>query len=348
MSAPTLEVKAPPRSKPKIARSRPRVGFLGLGWIGRNRLEALTQSGEVEIAVLSDAAPGVAREIGRGLPDAEIVDSFGDLLELDLDGVVIATPSALHAEQAAQALTRGVAVFCQKPLGRNLSETAMVIELARRKNRLLAVDLSYRFITCLRQLHELCRNGELGEIYAVDLFFHNAYGPDKAWFYDRRLSGGGCVIDLGIHLVDLALWNLGYPKATHVISHLVSRGKPVATRTGAVEDYAIATITLETGATVRLACSWKLPAGCDAIISGSFFGTRGGAAFHNLDGSFYDFSAERFQGTKRETLNCFREQWGGRAATHWAKQLALGGQFDPAIEHLREVARVLDAIYENA
>ncbi|HSU56374.1 MAG TPA: Gfo/Idh/MocA family oxidoreductase [Candidatus Dormibacteraeota bacterium] len=328
--------------------SAPRVGFLGLGWIGRNRMQAITRSGLVEVAALSDTSVETALQAAQEVPRAEVLDSFDQLLELDLDGIVIATPSALHADQAARALERGVAVFCQKPLGRNGDETARVIEIARRKNRLLQVDLSYRFITCLREVNALCINGELGDVYAVDLMFHNAYGPDKAWFYDRKLSGGGCVIDLGIHLVDLAFWNLGSPKVTHVSSHLFSHGKPCHASREFVEDYAVATLRCENGATVRLACSWKLPAGCDAIISGSFFGTRGGAAFHNVNGSFYDFTAERFRGTKRETLSCDREDWGGRAAVHWARQLAGGGEFDPAIEQLNEVARALDAVYQSA
>jgi len=331
-----------------IRRERPRVGFLGLGWIGRNRMEAIAQSGFVNIVGLSDSAPDRAVDAARNLPGTEVVDSFGALLDLELDGVVIATPSALHAEQTAEALERGLAVFCQKPLGRDGAETQRVIQIAREQDRLLAVDLSYRFISCLQKLNQICRSGELGEIYAIDLMFHNAYGPDKAWFYDPKLSGGGCVIDLGIHLVDLALWNLGFPAVTNVTSRLFAGGKPIQSGRNLVEDYAVATLALESGAAIRMACSWRLPAGCDAVISGSFFGTKGGAAFHNVDGSFYDFAAERFRGTKRESLDCPREQWGGRAAVHWATQLAAGSGFDPEILHLRHVAEALDAIYENA
>jgi len=337
-----------PLSQSLVPTYRPRVGFLGLGWIGRNRMEAIAQSNLVEIVALSDLAPNVAKQAAEGLPGAEVAQSYEDMLEMGVDGVAIATPSALHAEQAAEALERGVAVFCQKPLGRTESETASVIEIARRKNRLLSVDFSYRFITCLRQLRELCLSGELGEIYAVDLMFHNAYGPDKPWFYDGKLSGGGCVIDLGVHLVDLALWNLNFPKTTKVTSNLFARGKRKAGRSGQVEDYADATLSLETGATVHVACSWKAHAGRDAIISGSFFGARGGAAFHNLDGSFYDFIVERFDGTRRQTLNCLRENWGGRGAVFWARQLAKDGAFEPEVEQVREVALVLDAIYHSA
>src|SRR5690606_4635728 len=91
------------------------------------------------------------------------------------------------------------------------SEVQPVIEAARSADRLLGVDFSYRFTEAMQAVRSLVEGGALGRVYAVDLVFHNAYGPDKPWFYDPRLAGGGCVMDLGIHLVDLALWTLGFP-----------------------------------------------------------------------------------------------------------------------------------------
>src|SRR5438309_11822009 len=117
-----------PLAKPIRGYSRPKVGFLGLGWIGRNRMEAIAQSNLVDIVALSDVAVDTAIEAAKGLPNAEVIGSFENLLDVELDGLVIATPSALHAEQASEALTRGIAVFCQKPLGRNEIETTQVIE----------------------------------------------------------------------------------------------------------------------------------------------------------------------------------------------------------------------------
>jgi predicted dehydrogenase len=79
----------------------------------------------------------------------------------------------------------------------------------------------------MRRIRETLRSGELGRVFAVDLVFHNAYGPDKAWFYDPELSGGGCVMDLGVHLVDLALWSLDFPGVTNVTSTLMAKGAPL-------------------------------------------------------------------------------------------------------------------------
>jgi predicted dehydrogenase len=207
------------------------------------------------------------------------------------------------------------------------------------------VDLSYRFTDGMGRIAELVRAGELGRVYAVDLVFHNAYGPDKGWFYDPALSGGGCVMDLGVHLVDLALWTLGFPEVREVSSKLIAGGEPLAGRADRVEDYAVATLELDNGCAVRLACSWRLQAGVDAIISASFYGTEGGAALTNVGGSFYDFTADRYRGTSRETLTSPPDEWGGRAAAHWAVQLAEGARFDPEAERLVDIAAVLDRIY---
>lgn len=334
-----------PADMPNASRRRPRVGFLGVGWIGRQRLQAVVTEDAVDVAGIADASPDAAAAAAELAPGAAVVATFDDLLALALDGVVIATPSALHAAQATRALQRGAAVFCQKPLGRTAGEVEAVVEAARAADRLLAVDLSYRFTAAMRAIQPLIAGGELGRIYAVDLTFHNAYGPDKPWFYDPALAGGGCVMDLGVHLVDLALWALGFPAVTEVSGALFAGGRPLGRHPGEVEDYALATLRLDTGAAVQLACSWRLQAGCDALIAAAFYGTEGGAALRNIGGSFYDFTAERYRGTARATLASPPDAWGGRAAVDWARRLAAGERFAPEAERLVAVARVLDRIY---
>jgi predicted dehydrogenase len=325
--------------------TRPRVGFLGVGWIGRHRMQAIVETGVVEVAGIADASAEMTAEAGKLAPQARVVSSLDELLDLGLDGVVIATPSALHAEQSIRALKRDAAVFCQKPVGRTAAEARAVVDAARAADRLLWVDLSYRYTEGMRRIREIVRSGELGRVFAVDLVFHNAYGPDKPWFYDPALSGGGCVMDLGVHLVDLALWALDFPDVAGVSARLFAGGEPLGGRPDRVEDYAVATLDLGTGAVVQLACSWRLQAGRDAIISAAFYGTEGGAALHNVNGSFYDFTAERYRGTAAETLSTPPDPWGGRAAAEWATRLAAGERFDAGADRLVTVAQVIDRIY---
>jgi predicted dehydrogenase len=323
----------------------PSLGFLGVGWIGRHRMEAIANAGLGRVAAVADTSAEMIAAARETAPDAAVADGLEGLLEMGLDGIVIATPSAMHAEQSIRALESGAAVFCQKPLGRTADEVRRVVDAARAADRLLAVDLSYRFTEGMRAIRERISRGELGKVYAVDLVFHNAYGPDKPWFYDPALSGGGCVMDLGVHLVDLALWALDFPGVADVTSRLYAGGEPLGASADRCEDYATARVDLADGTAVNLACSWKVSAGQDAVIGASFYGTGGGAALRNVNGSFYDFGAEAYHGTARETLASPPDEWGGRAAADWARRLGEGARFDPAAERLVEVAAVLDRIY---
>ncbi len=178
--------------------------------------------------------------------------------------------------------------------------------------------------------------------------FHNAYGPDKDWFYDVERAGGGCLIDLGIHLVDLGLWALDWPEVIDVQGCCMVGGERLDPQNPAVEDYVTATLDLGDAGVVDLACSWRLSAGRDAVIEAAFYGTEGGAKMRNVDGSFYDFVAERYQGTATETLCEPPDAWGGRAAIAWAEQLGRDPSFDAEIDKVVDVARVVDRVYGRA
>lgn len=327
---------------------RPRVGFLGVGWIGRHRMEAMLRAGAIEPAAIADALPGNAEEAGLLAPQALQLETPDALLDQPLDGLVIATPSALHAAQSIAALERGIAVFCQKPLGRNAAEVRAVIDAARRADRLLGVDLSYRGTAGMCAIRDRVRDGAIGHVHAIDLTFHNAYGPDKPWFYDPARSGGGCMMDLAVHLIDLALWTLDFPAVERIDADLYAKGTPLTDRATEVEDYGVATLRLAGGTVVRVAASWHLHAGQDAVIAADLYGASGGASFRNVGGSFYDFRAEMLRGTARETLTEPGDAWGGVMAAEWAAQLATAPGYDPACERLVDVAQALDGIYAAA
>lgn len=329
------------------------------------RLESLLASGRGRVVALAEPSAELAQKAAELAPEAEVVGTFEELLALGrdgaLDGVVIATPSALHAAQTEAALAARLHVFCQKPLGRSAEEVRRVVEAARAADRLLGVDFVYRRVAAVRAVRDLVTTGRLGQVYAARAVFHNAYGPDKGWFYRRELAGGGCVMDLGVHLVDLALWSLASPE-----------GRPPAVRSVAgscfaggerlpaplpddapVEDYAVARLDLARGgggdegeeAVVEIACSWNLHAGRDAVIELELWGTEGGAAVRNVGGSFFDFEAEHYESTTRRTLTSPPDDWTGRTLVAWTEQLAHRPHYDPEIESAITVAEVVDRIY---
>ncbi|HEX6985693.1 MAG TPA: Gfo/Idh/MocA family oxidoreductase [Planctomycetaceae bacterium] len=324
-----------------------RLGFAGVGWIGLNRLQAAAGLEFVTPAALFDPSDHAVAKARESAPDAAVAGSFAELLDRDLDGVVIATPSALHAEQSIAALRRGIAVFCQKPLARTEEETRAVVEAARDADRLLMTDLSYRYIRGVDRMREAIRGGELGTPYAIDLTFHNAYGPDKPWFFDYAKSGGGCLIDLGTHLVDMAIHLAGPRPVARLESRLFRQGRRITPPVGEVEDFASVTWDFDGGPTVRLACSWNLSAGRDAVIEAVCYGPDGAVALRNENGSFFDFTVERYRGTSCEPLAEPDRGWGwgGGAIRDFATRLARGGRYDRDCETLLDVAAILDRSY---
>jgi predicted dehydrogenase len=326
---------------------RPRLAFLGLGWIGQHRLQAIAATGRAAIVALADVEAAAVDAAAAIAPDAARGRTLDDLLAHAPDGVVIATPSAQHASEAILALEAGCAVFCQKPLARSAIEAAGVVATARAHDRLLAVDLSYRHLEATRRVTELVSSGALGTLHAIDLTFHNAYGPGQAWYYRKAESGGGCLLDLGIHLLDLlALW---VPEPfTIKAATLSTKGRAWAESPSGVEDFALIHLHSRSGVAARVACSWGTPSGCDAVIEARLFGTDAGARIANVSGSFYDFTAERLEAGRSVPLAQPPDDWGGRAAVAWVDALASSPRFDAGAERLVELSALIDRCYETS
>lgn len=324
--------------------ARPRLGFLGAGWIGRMRMRAVAEDARARVVAIADPDPGAREECRIIAPEAELVESYDELLASDIDAVVIATPSGQHAVQCVRALERGLGVFCQKPLGRTAAEVEAITGAARRANRPLGVDLCYREAVAFRALRELVASGALGRPYAVDATFHNAYGPDRAWANDPLSAGGGCLIDLGVHLLDLALALLPEAEPTSAVSSLYAGGGPLEQPPRAVEDYACGQLVLAGGGVVRLACSWRSSFGAEACIRVMCVGSEASAAFENVGGSFYDFRCVLYRGRERKELSSPPDAWGGRTILAWIDALSNGDGYrhDP---RLSRVAAALDRLY---
>lgn len=336
-----LQVK---RKSGNVKTRTPKLGFLGIGWIGQNRLEAILAGSDASIVALcdpySDKTARYSRENGL-----RSISTYEELLNEDIDGIIIATPSAMHKDHALLALEQGKAVFCQKPLACSYEDTRLVISEAERMNCLLGVDMSYRYTNAMKKIHHAIESGELGDVYAAQLTFHNAYGPDKSWYYNRETSGGGCLMDLGVHLVDLLYWLIPGLETPYVVSNLYAQGKPYKAKNDVVEDFAEAQLTFNTGLSAQLACSWNISAGKEAILEFTFFGTKGGATFRNMNGSFYDFKAELYKGTKRHVLSLPPDDWSGNAALEWVKDLEEGNFFRPCDTYLK-TSQTIDMLYE--
>ncbi len=325
----------------------PRIGCVGLGWIGQRRLASLVRANAAEIVCLADPSTEALDAAATVAPDARRERSLEAMLRStpDLDGVVVATPSGMHERQALLALAHGCAVFCQKPLARTADEARAIVDEARKRRRLLAVDMSYRHVEAMRHLQRFVADRSAGDLVAVDLTFHNAYGPDKAWYYDPAIAGGGCLLDLGIHLADLVAWLWPGEAATVLASQLFREGLPWHPGDGGVEDHAVCQLALSNGIAVRLTCGWRAPAGADARIAVEVLGRDAGARCRNVNGSFYDFCFETLSRTSVERVVDPGDDWESGAIVDWARQLRGPGDFtDRSVDYVR-AHELLDAMY---
>lgn len=183
------------------------MGFAGLGVAGKAMIEHLAKVPSLRLAAVQDINPNLAREVATLFSSPWVGETFEDLLAAPgVDAVVISTPNVFHVPQTHAALRAGKQVLVQKPLATSSADARQTIELAVATRQLLFVDYSYRLLeTAARACAALSEVGELRSLRAV---FHNAGGPraGRDWFFDPRLSGGGALVDLGVHMLDLVLW----------------------------------------------------------------------------------------------------------------------------------------------
>jgi predicted dehydrogenase len=180
------------------------IGFIGAGSIAAYHLDGLAASGGASVRAIAARSPARAGPLAARYGIAEVVTDWRALLaRRDIDAVIIATPDATHLELACAAAQAGKAVMLQKPMARNVAECREIIAAARRADVFLQVSFMHRYFEEVVRLREILASGKAGQVFAVRQ--RNATpGPDWGdWFYSMAQVGGGVVLQLGVHGVDL-------------------------------------------------------------------------------------------------------------------------------------------------
>ncbi|WP_416210523.1 Gfo/Idh/MocA family protein [Nesterenkonia sp. HG001] len=274
-----------------------RVGVIGLGWAGQQHLEAFSQAAGVEVLALAGMEDDLRQTLGGQYGVPHLVRTWEELLEVDsLDAVSIAVPTFLHAPIAIAALERGLHVLCEKPLARDADEGQIMVDAARRAGRVLDVAFNHRRRGDIRALKGVIDSGELGRSYYAKASWLRRQGIPQlgSWFTSKELSGGGPLIDIGVHVLDYALYLLDEPKAVTVsasaFAELGTRGRGGAknvsvTREDAdrayeVEDFSSAFVRFDDGSTLILEAGWATYREAEDLLDFSVYGTEGGAHLH--------------------------------------------------------------------
>ncbi len=269
-----------------------RVGVIGLGWGGETALKSYRRLPNVEIVALAGLEEDRLALMGQIYGVPHLYRDYADLLARDdLDAVSVAVPNKLHAPVALAALARGLHVLCEKPLARTVVEAEMMVQAATKANRILQVVFNHRERGDVRLLKRYIDQGKLGCIYYAKAYWMRRRGIPGAgsWFVSKELAGGGPLIDLGIHALDIGLHLLNEPEVVTVsastYNELGSRGlgvNPNERKTGSgnsyeVEDLGTAFLRLSNGVTLLLEASWATHSSAQDDYGVVLYGTEGGA-----------------------------------------------------------------------
>lgn len=333
-----------------------KVGVIGLG-MGRNHVIGFNEHPHAKVVAISDMNEKVLEEIGNEHKvENRYTDPYKMLEKESLDIVGIATPNKFHKPLALAAFEAGTHVFCEKPMALNSVEAREMLAVSKEKNLRIMIDFSYRFTPQSWQLKKEVESGILGDIYFADTKWLRRRGLPGfgGWFGQKAMSGGGPLIDLGVHRLDLALWLMDYPKPVWVMG---STYNPIASRLSKeqnqlfdVEDFATAVIKFDNGATLNLNASWASNIKEKELMETRLLGTKGGLVQHNVGGG-YDFEAEIYiekNGAQYNMQPHGKIPGAPNAECHLAECIINNTPHIATGEEGVTVMELLDAIYESA
>jgi predicted dehydrogenase len=349
--------------------SKLRAAVIGVG-VGRSHAKGYQSSPDAELVAACDSDPVRLAQFGEefGIPPAGLFTDYQTLLaDIHPDIVSVCLPNFLHRAITVSALESGAHVICEKPMAIQVSDAEQMIAAAEKAGRKLAICYNHRYHADGLWVKQAVSDGLLGEIYHVDAAWRRETGiPGRGWFGNKALSGGGALIDLGVHVLDMALWFMGFPDVLTVSGATRTKFGPDGLKTwgrvpGAVVD---PPFDVDDGATGFL----RLGNGADMVLRATWAEHR-----EPLD----DLVRIELQGTKgtlvlnipnykhEHTLTLYSEI-GGEPATSRPVPRAIAQQGHTAFVHLTAKAlrnstalpsdgaqglaavRVLEALYKSA
>jgi len=274
-----------------------KVGVIGLG-IGKSHIRGYRSHPNAEVVAIADLDEKRLKTIGDECEIAKRYTTAEEMLDKEkLNIVSVCTPNKFHKPLTIAALEANCHVLCEKPMAMNAAEAREMIEAAEKTGKRLMIDFSYRFTEQSWVLKQQIETGIIGEIYFARTVWHRRRGMPElgGWFGQKAFSGGGPLIDLGVHRLDLALWLMNYPEPVWVMG---STYDPIAQamaqkegKTFDVEDLAVGMIKFENRATLIVEASWAANIKEREFMETRFYGTEGGLVQRNV-GEGYSFEAE--------------------------------------------------------
>ncbi|MFQ5698653.1 MAG: Gfo/Idh/MocA family protein [Myxococcota bacterium] len=313
-----------------------KFGIVGAGSIGTLRARAIEKCPGSELVAVTDVSVPAREKLAASYGALACAD-LDSLLAAPIDGVVISTPAFLHADQVVAALERGKHVLVEKPMTVDIPSGRRVLEAARASGRLLAVGFNHRYYPAFHYLKQVVDEGRIGTVDEVRVFGgHDGLANFSAeWMYLGKLSGGGAMMDVGIHMTDLARYVLGE------IEQVYGASASHIWQVEGSEDRALALFRSVDGVPVSYEATWN--EWCGYGIRLEVYGDRGMvrgsyAPMHNLlvtqerpggprrrQRRFYPqlIVREKLQGWQSTTVETFRREFEDLAARLEGREVPL-------------------------
>lgn len=345
-----------------------KVGIIGCGGIANGKhMPAIKSAGYADMVAFCDIIEEKAVKASEefGAEGAKVFADFRELIKEDLDAVYVCTPNRSHALITVAALKAGRHVMCEKPMALNYAEACTMVEAAKESGKLLTIGYQNRYRNDSQYLKQECEDGVLGEIYyAKAKAIRRRAVPTWGVFLNEYEQGGGPLIDIGTHALDLTLWTMDNYKPKYAVGttyHKLNQDTDQGNAFGSwnpeefsVEDSAFGFVVMENGATITLEASWALNT-LDVLEAKTVLcGTKAGADMQ--DGL-------RINGVKHDKQYVTKPdlEAGGVAffegkdaspqvieQTIFANAILGKGELTVLPEQAAVVTRILDAIYESA
>ena len=247
-----------------------KIGIIGLGGVAQLvHLPNFAKIPNVDLTAVAEINKSRLQTISDKFNVKQRFSNYNEMLEKsEIDAVIIATPTSTHKDIAIDCLNAGKDVLIEKPMARTYQEAKQIVDAAKKNKRKLMVGMNLRYRPDTMLLRSFINSNEIGEPFYVKCGWIRKQSSSEKWFTKKEESGGGVIIDLGIHIMDLALWLLDYPEISSVSAQNFHH------YTKSVEDTSISCIKCNNSAVINMEVSWSLPIEKDHFFL-DVFGTKG-------------------------------------------------------------------------
>ena len=343
-----------------------RVGVIGCG-AGIFHLQGYSNDPRVKVVALAGLDTDRCARLARDFEVPRVYTEYQELLaDHDIDAVSVVVPNSLHLPVTRAAFESGKHVLVEKPLAGTSADGAEMVAEAKKHNKLLGIAFQRRWRHDVQIVKEQIESGAMGEIYYAKAYWMRRAGIPGwgSWFTSKQAAGGGPLIDLGVHVLDMALYMLGNPRIASVSAatygHIGAKGKgnwlgsPARTggsNTFEVEDLATAFLRFDNGGTLLLEAAWAAYTEMTDEFGVQLYGSDGGAKIHAKD--YADVDTLQLFSDVADTANDSRPRLISRhghsyITRNFVDAILNGTPVSPNGEEGLNRVRIIEAIYKSA